>query len=121
MRPYLCPGVLSLQSDRFAVVVEWFVWHDHGTSTGWADTVPSQTDDSGLFWFFSPTNWELMAKVLDGCALNDRYWVFAAGVTNVEYTISVTDTETDTVRQYSNPWQNAPTAITDTTAFTTCP
>ena len=31
------------------------------------------------------------------------YWVFAAGLTNVEVTLTVTDLETQEVRTYTNP------------------
>ncbi|MCP4658010.1 MAG: hypothetical protein GY856_21585 [bacterium] len=79
------------------------------------------SDDSGLFWFFDPDNWEMLVKVLDACGLNGRYWVFAAATTNVEYTLRVVDTETDSVVEYHNPLGTASPAITDTSAFATCP
>ena len=50
------------------------------------------TDDSGYLWFFDADNIELIVKVLDGCGVNNRYWVFAGGLTNVEVDIIVTDT-----------------------------
>ncbi len=59
-------------------------------------------------------------RVLDGCAINDRFWVFAAGATSVEYTLRVTDTETGAVNEYVNPLGNAADALTDTQAFATC-
>lgn len=46
--------------------------------------------DDGCTWFFSPDadQFELLAKVLDGCSTNqDRFWVFAAATTNVEIEI----------------------------------
>lgn len=77
--------------------------------------------DSGLFWFFSASNWELLVKVLDGCSLNGHFWVFSAATTNVEYTLRVTDTRTGEVKVYLNPLGVAADAITDTGAFATCP
>lgn len=41
-------------------------------------------------------------KVLDGCSINNRYWVFPAAATNVEYTLTVTDTDASVTRQYVN-------------------
>ncbi|MCP4654899.1 MAG: hypothetical protein GY856_05705, partial [bacterium] len=77
-------------------------------------------DDSGILWFFDADNWEMLVKVLDGCALNRRFWVFAAATTNVEYTLRVTDTVSGTVKTYFNPLGNAAAAITDAGAFATC-
>ena len=62
-----------------------------------------------------------MVKILDGCGFNDHFWVFAAATTNVEYTLSVTDTQTGITKQYFNPLGTAAAAITDTGAFATCP
>jgi len=63
----------------------------------------------------------MLVKVLTGCKINDRYWVFAAATTNVEYTLRVTDTEMDVSKEYFNPLGQASPAITDTSAFATCP
>jgi hypothetical protein len=82
--------------------------------------VPIQSDDSGIFWFFDPENWEMLVKVLDGCALNGHYWIFAAATTNVEYTLRVTDALTGRSKSYFNPLGNAAAAITDAGAFATC-
>ena len=71
-------------------------------------------------WVFSANNWEMLIKVLDGCAINDHYWVFAAATTTVEYTLTVTDTITDVVAEYFNPLGVAAAAVTDTDAFATC-
>ena len=34
----------------------------------------------------------MVVKVLNGCAINNAYWVFAAGLTNVQVNWLVTDT-----------------------------
>ena len=60
-------------------------------------------------------------KVLNGCAIGGYYWVFAAGLTNVEATMNVLDTHNGTLQPYVNP-QGTPFApIQDTKAFATCP
>ena len=42
-------------------------------------------DDSGYVWFFADeNNVEAVFKVLDGCFINQNYWFFAGGLTNVE-------------------------------------
>ena len=81
----------------------------------------SETTDTGMFWFFSANNIEMILKVVNGCALNSRYWVFAGGLTNVAVTMTVTDTANGTVRTYNNPQNTAFQPIQDTSAFATCP
>ena len=108
---------MCLNADRFRVEV---VWRDFIDQTGDAMVVPFGSEDSGLFWFFEASNWEMLIKVLDGCAINDNFWVFSAATTNVEYTLRVTDTQNGTVKEYFNPLGNAADAITDTLAFP-CP
>jgi len=111
-------GTLCLQDNRFAVDVEWKTAKGQ-TGSGMAIT---GTDDSGEFWFFDPQNTELIVKVLDACnSPFNSYWVFAGGLTNVEVDITVTDTQTDTVKTYSNPLGTAFQPIQDTRAFATCP
>lgn len=85
-----------------------------------AVSVPS-APDSGLFWFFAPSNLEMLIKVLNGCGLNSRYWVFFSAGTNVEFTVTVTDTQTGAVKTYSNPLNTAAAPVQDTGAFATCP
>lgn len=81
----------------------------------------AETTDTGMFWFFSANNIEMIIKVVNGCSLNSRYWVFAGGLTNVAVTITVTDTRNGTTRTYTNPQGVAFQPIQDTSAFATCP
>lgn len=71
----------------------------------------------GLFWFFSPTNPEMLVKVLDGCALNNRFWVFYAAGTNVGFTVTVTDTSNGNARTYQNADGTAAPPVQDTAAL----
>ena len=104
---------LCLQDSRYAVTVDWWT----ADSNGRGRVVHAGTNDSGLFTFFNRENWEVLIKVLDGCAHNGHVWVYGASTTDVGYTIQVTDTVTGTVKQYRNePGLPAP-AITDATAF----
>jgi len=123
------PGdpVLRLHDGRFEVTL---AWEDAGGTTGIGRVAGTDPDDitsavtsgdSGLLWFFSAANWEMLVKVLDGCALNGHYWVFAASATNVGYVLTVEDTSTDQVRTYTNPVGTAAPALTDTAAFASCP
>lgn len=92
---------LCLLGGRFRVKVSWRNQHAGGT-TGAGTAVP-RTDESGLFWFFDRQNLELAVKVLDGRAVNDRFWVFYGALSEVEYWIEVEDTATGARRIYHNP------------------
>ena len=60
--------------------------------------------------------------MLNACDLMpfNNYWVFAAGLTNFEVTLRVTDTESGEFKEYPNPQGMTFQAITDTNAFDTC-
>jgi hypothetical protein len=58
--------------------------------------------------------------VLDACDAFDRFWVFTAGLTNVEVHLSVSDTLTGTTWRNDNPLSSAYRLRTDTAAFDTC-
>ena len=103
-----------LQDARYEVTVDW--WTADGQS-GAGQAASVGTSDSALFWFFNSTNWELLIKVLDGCAVNDRHWVFGAATTDVGYRVTVTDTEAGSVREYRNEPGQAAQAIADVAAF----
>ena len=76
------------------------------------------TNDSALLWFHDTQNWEVLVKVLDGCAVNGADWVFAASATTLGFDLEVTDTVTGEVREYANEAGNQADAVTDTDAFT---
>jgi len=109
-------STLCLNGGRYKVRAVWST----GNTGGPAQALPL-TGDSGNFWFFNPDNVELTVKVLNGCGLNDHFWVFASGLTNVEVLITVTDTRAGRVRQYFNPRGKAFAPVQDVSAFATCP
>lgn len=108
-------NTLCLQGGRFKVTATW----QTGTDSGEAGAV-TLTSDTGYFWFFDPANVEVTLKVLDGCALNDRFWVFLSGLTNVRVDVNVTDTLTGQERTYTNPQDRVFRTRLDTSAFATC-
>jgi streptogramin lyase len=79
------------------------------------------SDSSGFFTFDNPDSVELVVKVLNACSFTPNIWVFAAGLTNQEVLLTVTDTKTRDVQTYSNPLGTTFVTVTDTTAFSTCP
>jgi len=44
----------------------------------------------------------MIVKVLDARNVNGRFWVFYGSLTNVEFELKVTDTETGSERIYRN-------------------
>jgi len=110
---------LCLNNGRFRVQATY------STAAGQSGSgmAVTRTTDTGVFWFFSANNIEVIVKVVNACTFTaaPRYWVFAGGLTNVSVELTVTDTRTGTVRTYRNP-QNTPFApVQDTNAFATCP
>jgi len=103
-----------LRNSRYGVAVDWFT---AGGESGAGSAVHAGTNDSGLFRFFDAENWEVLVKVLDGCASNGHVWVFAAATTDLGHAIRVTDTVTGAVREYRNEPGEPAAAITDVTAF----
>jgi hypothetical protein len=107
--PILCMG----PNQRFQARVSWT--NPNTGETGVGHSLPL-TADTGAFWFFGDQNLELMVKVLDGTAVNLRYWLYAGSLSNVDYTLTVTDTLTGVERTYYNPAGQF-TSLADVTAF----
>jgi hypothetical protein len=76
----------------------------------------SLTADTGYFWFFSANNVEIVLKAVDGRAFNGFFWVFYGALSDVQYTITVTDTVTGAVKTYPNVQGNL-ASVADTAAF----
>jgi enediyne biosynthesis protein E4 len=108
---------LLLNGDRFRVTA---AWRTPQGDTGFGHPV-ELTGDTGYFWFFDPANVEVVVKVLDGCALNQRYWVFAAGLTSVRVELVATDTASAKSKTYINPQSTAFAPIQDTGTLNVCP
>jgi hypothetical protein len=110
------PDRLCLNGGRFAVQAAWRTAAQAGS--GKAVQV---TGDTGYFWFFDPASIEVGVKVLDACSVSGRTWVFVGGLTDVEVTLTVTDTRTGAAKTYRNPLGQAFRTIEDIEAFATCP
>ena len=106
------PQRLCLNDKRFAVDVSWKDFQGH---TGKGTTV-TLSGDTGAFWFFSAANIELVVKALDGRPVNGHFWLFYGALSNVEYTLTVTDTQTGKSRTYTNP-SGRFASVADTLAF----
>jgi plastocyanin len=113
---------LCVNNNRFQIEVQWRTPDGSSPQNGQGQAVPiPSAPDSGLFYFFSSSNLEMLVKVLNACGLNNRYWVFFAATTNVEFGVTVTDTQSGRVKSYFNPQGRPAPPIQDTDAFATCP
>ncbi|HEY1251116.1 MAG TPA: M4 family metallopeptidase, partial [Thermoanaerobaculia bacterium] len=108
---------LCLTGGRFRVQVTYRT-SDGRTGSGHAVAL---TSDTGYFWFLTASNVELVVKVLNACSISQHYWTFGGGLTNVEVTTTVRDTQTGTEKTYHNALGTKFQPIQDTGAFPTCP
>ena len=105
--------LLCLRGERFRVSAGWQL--DSGSS---GVGVPRPiTSDTGSFWFFDEDNLEVFVKVLDGCAVNGHFWVFATGLTDVGVDLQVRDSEGGQFWSLQNPVGQALKPRFDTEAF----
>lgn len=112
---------LCLSNGRFQVDLDWRAGTGPFAS---ATAIPLEfAPESGLFYFLSPGNIEMLVKVLNACdpVLGSKYWVFYAATTNVEFILTVIDTQTGAVQVYHNPPNTPAEPVQDTDAFATCP
>ncbi len=94
---------LCVLDDRFSVEVEFIDPNVDADVPQAAEVIPSlTTGKTGFFWFFSPSNVELAVKMLDGRGVNGRFWLLYGGLSDVEYTITVTDTVAGGTATYRN-------------------
>jgi hypothetical protein len=110
------PATAILQNGRFEVEA---TWQTAAGENGNARLVQLPSADSALFYFFNRSNWELMVKVLDGCAINGHYWVFAAASTDVAFEVTVKE-EGGRTFEIGNRLGQPAAAINSITAFS-CP
>jgi hypothetical protein len=108
---------LLLQNGRFAIAAHWSA----GGQSGVAATGVRITEESAYFTFFAPGNVELVVKVLDGCAgAKKSFWVFAAGLTNVDVVLDVSDQWSGEHHSFHSPAGKAFAPILRTDLFATC-
>lgn len=121
-QPGICeptgPSV-CLNEDRFRVEVTFV----QGGATDPAKLIKSQ-DDTGYFWFFDQDNYDLIIKILNGCSVNNHYWVFIGGPAgtdgDTDADVTIEDTNSTDEATYEYRPTNQPYLI-DPKAFDTCP
>jgi len=91
------PQRLCLGEGRFAVTTSWRNQFNGLSGTGAAKKLSELT---GAFSFDDPSNLEILIKTLD---FDGRVLVIYGSLSNLEYSIEVTDTTTGQKRTYENP------------------
>ena len=88
---------LCLLGSRFRVTARW-----RANGTNGAGMAVPDSDQTGLFWFFGADNIELIVKMFDGRPVTPTYWAYYGGLSNVEYWITIADTQTGATKTYHN-------------------
>jgi|GEM_PF-5239669 len=92
------PDALCLLKGRFSVAVDWS--NPGNGQAGHAHPVPLASDVTGAFYFTDPGNLELLAKLVQ---FPDRIAFFYGTLSDLDYTITVTDRASGAVKTYHNP------------------
>lgn len=71
----------------------------------------------GLLYFLNSGNPEVLIKILNGCLINDHFWVFYAATTTVGFELTVEDLATGAVRSWSNTDGFDAVPVSDIEAF----
>lgn len=108
---------LCLREGRFRAELSW---NDPRSGKSGVGHAVGMTRDSGYFWFFNQKNVEVVLKILDGRTLTGHFWVFYASMSDVAYSLTVTDTVKGESRTYENPAFTMASRA-DTSAFAEAP
>jgi hypothetical protein len=97
-------SVLRLRDGLVGVVV------DRGLEGGGSARAAAValTHESGTFAFYGTSNVEVTVKILDGRAINGRYWLFAASMTDRPFTLSVLENHGGCLDRPGDPAVNCP-------------
>jgi len=88
---------LCLLDGRFAATVTWQNQYNGTSGSGMAAPLSNLT---GTFYFTDPSNKELLVKILD---FGDRIAVFYGSLSDLQYTLQVTDVASGSTKTYVNP------------------
>lgn len=79
--------------------------------------------DGCTFYFFEPSNEEVVIGALNACNFNNRYWVFAGGLPslNVDLRVKLDRFSPSGKKVYFNPLGKPAPPVQDVSAFATCP
>lgn len=64
-------------------------WQPVGSPTPQAASAVTLGENAAYFWFTSPSNVEVVVKVLDGRLVNGHFWIFVSSLTRRAFTLQV--------------------------------
>jgi predicted outer membrane repeat protein len=97
--PIVSAARLRLNGSRFTVDLSW---RDSDGNTGAGRAVPL-SGDTGYFSLSSMDKADVIVRVLDARRVNGHFWVYFSAQTDVELTLTVTDTRTGKSKTYFTP------------------
>jgi hypothetical protein len=81
--------------------------------------VATSNNESAVFWFYSPDDWEVVAKVINGCPNDNYWWFFGAGATGTPFSFNFIDYARNRGAAYSSSY--CPLEDTGQIAHFSCP
>ena len=111
-----------LDNQRFQVEIDWRDFNGNtgsGMVMGSGPITPMISE--ARFYFFNSNTQDVLMQVINGCTQNNHFQIFLSSTTNVEFTMTVTDSTSGQTRSYTNSLGETSPSILDTEAFATCP
>jgi len=95
---YTNPSTACVNGDRFQITA---TYQDYSGNSGQAQMV-RMGSDTAWGYFSASSNTEFVVKVLNFCSVNNHWAVYAGGLTDLQVSLYVRDTSTDTLKTYTN-------------------
>lgn len=80
--------------------------------------LPPLSNDSAVAYFSSPSNAEMLLKILDVNSFASGFWVFGSAATTLRFVLTFVDTETNRRSTYNNGANTPARSFADTGSFT---
>jgi len=111
-------GVVCLRDGRFELTGTWTDFANP-TNTQPLIWTPVENINATAGFQNNPSGIQIVMRVADGCSLTGTWWVWLGGFTDAGWDITVRDTVTGNLRNFSKPRQGGvfPTTTRDSTKF----
>lgn len=113
---------LCLLQGRFRATLSWN--DGSGPRPAWVaqPRTDSASSSSGLFYFYAstPSNWEALVKIVDGCRTNDAFWILVSAATGFGWELVVTDELAGVTKTFTHPLDGHASGFADFSSFSTC-
>lgn len=83
-------AVHTEDGESFAISAVFATANEDGTCKAiWAKPMPVQLKSGYLFSLFGADNPEVLVKLLNGCAINGHWWLYAGGATDLTHSLVI--------------------------------